>query len=439
VEKTPVPLTPLSPVEKIPVPLTPVPLTLNRWFQLSASLVAMIMIANLQYAWTLFVKPIQHATGWRLSDIQWGFTLFIVCQTWVQPFEGWLIDRLGQRIFITVAGVLCGLGWAGLSQARTLPELYALYATAGLGASLVYGASMGSALKWFRDRRGLASGIMAAGFASGASLFIPLIARTIDADGFRAAFLRTGILQGVAIVVVAQFLRLPPREAATTAPANAKTRIGAHQFSTTEMLGSGHFYLLYVMFLLMGIGGLLVTAQVGPIATTWGFPTSTLVLAATLSPLANGAGRIFWGQVSDRIGREKTMFIAFTIQAISLWLVMTMGRASTPWFIITLLATYFTWGEIYALFPAALADYFGTRHATSNNCVLYTSKGVASIVAGGLAARLFEHYGTWTPAFRGSSILALTSAALALGLWRATRRTAARTAAAAADRPAAAS
>jgi OFA family oxalate/formate antiporter-like MFS transporter len=390
----------------------------NRWVQLSASLVAMIMIANLQYAWTLFVRPIQHATGWKLSDVQWGFTLFILCQTWVQPFEGWLIDRLGQRRFITIAGVLCGVGWASLGWARTLPELYALYATAGVGASLVYGASMGSALKWFREQRGLASGIMAAGFASGTSLFIPVIARTIAADGYQAAFLRTGVFQGVIIVIVAQFLRMPPREAATKA-AKVGARIGAHQFTTGEMLASGHFYLLFVMFLLMGIGGLLVTAQVGPIATTWGFSSATLVLAATLSPLANGGGRIFWGLVSDRLGRERTMLIAFTLQAVCLWLVVSVGRTSPTWFIGTLLATYFTWGEIYALFPAALADYFGTRHATSNNCVLYTSKGVASILAGGLAAKLFETYGTWTPAFAASALMALTSAVLAIGLWRA--------------------
>jgi len=389
----------------------------NRWFQLSASLLAMIMIANLQYSWTLFVKPIQHATGWKLSDIQWGFTLFILCQTWAQVVEGWLIDRLGQRIFITLAGVLCGVGWAAMGEARTLPELYACYATAGIGASLVYGASMGSALKWFRERRGLASGIMAAGYASGTALFIPIIARTLDHDGYRAAFLRTGVFQGIAIVIVAQFLRLPPREAATTAP-KARSRIGAHQFTTVEMLQTGHFYLLYVMFLLMGIGGLLVTAQAGPIATAWGFSSATLVLAATLSPLANGGGRIFWGQISDRFGREKTMLIAFSIQAACLWSVTTIGRSSPFWFIATLLATYFTWGEIYAIFPAALTDYFGTRHATSNNCMLYTTKGVASILAGGLAAKLFEAYGTWTPAFAGSSLMALASAILAVGLWR---------------------
>src|SRR5687768_4396557 len=164
----------------------------GRWFQLCASLVAMIMIANLQYAWTLFVGPIQRRNGWQLSDVQWAFTLFILFQTWVQPLEGWLIDRLGPRIFISLAGVLCGAGWAGLGFAKTLPMLYTLYAAAGIGAALVYSGSMGSALKWFKERRGLASGIMAAGFGGGTALFVPVIAWIIQTRGYQTAFLWTG-------------------------------------------------------------------------------------------------------------------------------------------------------------------------------------------------------------------------------------------------------
>ena len=152
----------------------------NRWFQLVASVIAMVMIANLQYAWTFFVKPLQTSTGWKLSDIQFAFTLFILFQTWVQPLDGWLIDRLGPRGFISAAGLLCGLGWAGLGYATSLPMLYVLYCAAGIGAAFVYSASIGSALKWFKDRRGLASGIMAAGFGGGTALFIPIISRLID-------------------------------------------------------------------------------------------------------------------------------------------------------------------------------------------------------------------------------------------------------------------
>ena len=151
----------------------------NRWFQLVASLIAMIMIANLQYSWTLFVKPLQASTGWKLSDIQFAFTLFILFQTWVQPLDGWLIDRLGPRGFISAAGVLCGLAGPGMGYATTLPMLYVLYCTAGVGAAFVYSGSIGSALKWFKDRRGLASGIMAAGFGGGTALFIPIISSTI--------------------------------------------------------------------------------------------------------------------------------------------------------------------------------------------------------------------------------------------------------------------
>ena len=171
----------------------------NRWFQLVASLVAMIMIANLQYAWTLFVQPLQASTGWRLSDIQTAFTLFILCQTWVQPLDGWLIDKLGPRWFITVAGLLCGLGWAGMGYATSLPMLYALYCLAGVGAAFVYSGSIGSALKWFKERRGLASGIMAAGFGGGTALFIPFISSIIAERGYQSAFITTGLLQGLVI------------------------------------------------------------------------------------------------------------------------------------------------------------------------------------------------------------------------------------------------
>src|SRR6476659_6799051 len=186
----------------------------NKWFQLSASLIAMIMIANLQYSWTLFVGPLQKGTGWKLSDIQFAFTLFILFQTWVQPFDGWLIDRLGPRGFVTAAGIMCGLGWAGMGYANSLPTLYVLYCLAGTGAAFVYSGAVGSALKWFKERRGLASGIMTAGFGGGPALFIPFIQSMMSGNVDRATFVATGILQGIVIAVVAQFLRHPPAAAA---------------------------------------------------------------------------------------------------------------------------------------------------------------------------------------------------------------------------------
>jgi OFA family oxalate/formate antiporter-like MFS transporter len=387
----------------------------NRWFQLCASLIAMIMIANLQYAWTLFVKPMQTSTGWKLSDIQFAFTLFILFQTWIQPLDGWLIDRLGPRGFISAAGILCGLGWAGLGYATSLPMLYGLYCAAGIGAAFVYSGSIGSALKWFKDRRGLAAGIIAAGFGGGTALFIPIISSTIASRGYQTAFISTGIFQGLIIVVVAQVLRHPPREAVKNVPASTAA-VGRKQFTTLEMLRVPQFYVLYAMFVMMATGGLLVTANAGPMSQSWGLTAAALTLATTLSPLANGASRISWGWASDRLGRENTMAVAFFLQAICLFLVVAMGRVSGGWFALTLVLVYFTWGEIYSLFPSTVADYFGTRHATSNYSVLYTAKGVASIIGGWFGAFLFERSGSWSMGFYGSAVMALVAAGLAFGL-----------------------
>jgi len=391
----------------------------NRWFQLCASVIAMIMIANLQYAWALFVEPLRAGTGWKLSEIQLAATLFILFQTWAQPCQGWLIDRMGPRLFISLAGVLCGIGWGGLGYATSLPMLYTLYVVAGIGAALVYGGSIGSALKWFKTRRGLASGIMAAGFGGGAGLFIPFIASMLRTDGYRATFLWTGVFQGLVILIVAQFLRHPPAEPASPAvarTANAATRLGEHQFTTGEMLRTPQFYLMYLAFVMMATGGLLLTLNAGSIAKSWGIAVAALAMAQSLNAIANGASRVFWGWVSDRTGREAALVVGFLLHAACLLLVTTVGRVSGTWFAVTLVLTFFTWGEIYSLFPALLGDYFGTRHATSNYGVLYSAKGVASILGGWVAALIYESSGTWSAVLYASVALALLAAALIVGL-----------------------
>jgi OFA family oxalate/formate antiporter-like MFS transporter len=392
----------------------------NKWFQLVASLIAMIMIANLQYSWTLFVKPLQADTGWRLSDIQFAFTLFILFQTWVQPLDGWLIDRLGPRGFISAAGLLCGLGWAGMGYATSLPLLYTMYCMAGIGAAFVYSASIGSALKWFKGRRGLASGMMAAGFGGGTALTIPFISALIASRGYQTTFIATGLVQGLVILVVAQFLRHPVAEGSEKREAGSGPAPLPHAegrpLSTLEMLRTPRFYVMYAMFVLMATGGLLVTASAGPMARSWGLTAAALTLAATLSPLANGASRVFWGWASDRIGRETAMGAAFLLHSVCLVLVVVLGQRSGGWFAFSLVLVYFTWGEIFALFPSAVGDYFGAQHATSNYSVLYTAKGVASIIGGWFGAFLYERTGSWSVGFFGSAAMALTAAALAFGL-----------------------
>lgn len=393
---------------------------MNRWIRLAAAVVAMIMIANLQYAWTLFVKPLIAANGWKLSEVQWGFTLFIAFETWAMPFVGWLVDLLGPRVFITIAGLLCGVGWAALGQVHTLPSLYAFYSMAGLGASLVYCGSTGVGLKWFQDRRGLAAGLIAGAFGSGAALFVPFISYAIRVASYRTAFLYTGIFQGLLIIAAAQFLQNPSPShvpiAAHKVAASKSVRLHTEEFNSIEMLRTPQFYVLYAMMLMMGIGGLMVTAQVGPVADSLGISKTILTAAVAINAIANGSGRLFWGWASDYLGRERTMIIAFALQGFSLLSVLTVGRRSPTAFVVCLAMVFFTWGEIYSLFPSLSADFFGARYASSNYSFLYSTKGVASILGGGLAAVLFEKTGTWNTAFYGSAALAFLAALLACGL-----------------------
>ena len=387
---------------------------LNRWIRLVAAVVAMIMIGVLQYAWTLFAKPLTAAMHSKLSDVQWGFTLFIAFETWVMPFAGWLIDRVGPRFFLTVAGVLCGIGWAGIGQAHSLTSLYILYSLAGFGAALVYCGSMGVALKWFPDKRGLAAGLIAAGFGSGAAIFIPFIAAMLKTSGYQTAFLYSGIVQGALIVVAAQFLKNPaPGELPAVSPVKSRARSRGEDFNSMEMLQTRHFYMIFSMALMMGIGGLMVTAQVAPMADTFKIGAAMLTLSLTLNPLANGAGRLFWGWVSDFLGRERTMVVAFFLQSVILLSVVLLGGRSPVLFVIFIALVFFTWGEVYSLFPSATADFFGVRNASSNYSFVYSAKGVASIVGGGLSAVLYEKTGSWNYGFYACAVLALITSVMA--------------------------
>src|ERR1700730_3271223 len=386
--------------------------------RLAAAVTAMIMIGNLQYAWTMCVQPMMAGTGWKLSQLQWGFTVFIAVMTWAMPLSGWLIDRLGPRTFMTVAGVLCGAGWAGLGQVHSLPEFYSLYALAGVGNGFVYCCSTALGLKWFPDKRGIASGLIAAGYGSGAAFFNPVFGYFIKAGGYRYTFFLTGAILGVLILCAGQFLKYPPMGFVPAPPPGVQPKIRRHneQFNSWEMLRTPQFYVLYVMMLMVGIGGLMATAQVAPVARNFKIGAAALAIALSLNPLGNGWSDVFWGWVSDSLGRERTMAVAFFLQAIFLASVVTIGRWGNTWFVVTMALVFLTWGELYVLFPAVLADMFGARHAASNYSFLYSTKGVASILAGGLAAMLFEKTGSWDYAFYGSAVLALLAALGAIGL-----------------------
>jgi MFS transporter, OFA family, oxalate/formate antiporter len=393
----------------------------KRWIQFASAVVSMIMIANLQYAWTLFIGPIQRAHhDWSLQALGFAFTTFIFLETWITPVEGWLIDRLGPRLFLTAGGILVGVGWTGMGYAQSLTQFYFLYGMAGVGAAFIYSGSIATALKWFPDMRGTASGLITAGFGAGSAIFIPIIAKILGGAGYTTAFLYTGIAQGLVIVIAAQVLHNPGPDfhvsPAAKKPVSPRIRRNTQQFNSAQMLATPHFWVLYVAFVLTSVGGLMITAQASPVGRTLAIPAAAIVAALSWSRVANGAGRVLWGMFSDLVGREMAMVIPFLLQALSLVGVLTLGKLSGGWFIAMMIAVYFTWGSMFALFPAIVGDYFGAPNATSNYGFLYTAKGVASIGGGGIAAALFTKYHSWNIPVYWTAALTVVSAALILAL-----------------------
>jgi MFS transporter, OFA family, oxalate/formate antiporter len=393
----------------------------KRWIQFGSALVSMIMIANLQYAWTLFTKPLHDAhTTWDEKALGFAFATFIFLETWITPVEGWLIDRMGPRLFLTVGGVLVGIGWTSMGYAQTLTQLYVFYGIAGVGAAFIYSGSIATALKWFPDMRGRVSGLITAGFGAGSALFIPTIARILNHSGYKTAFIYTGIFQGLVIVIAAQMLHNPGPDfqvsPAAKKPVSPRIRRNTQDFNSLQMMATPHFWVLYVGFVLTSIGGLMITAQASPVGRSLKILPAVVVAAVAWSRVANGAGRIFWGWFSDLVGREFAMVIPFALQALCLLGVLSLGRISGTWFAIMMIAVFFTWGSMFSLFPAIIGDYFGAKCATSNYGFLYTAKGVASIFGAGIAAMLFKKYGSWNVPVYWTAALTLVSALLILAL-----------------------
>jgi len=393
----------------------------TRWGQLIFGIICMVMIANLQYGWTLFVGPIDQQYHWGRAAIQVAFTIFVLTETWLVPIEGYLIDKFGPRIMISGSGVLVAMAWVVNSVADSLFLLYVGAAIGGIGAGVIYGGSVGNALKWFPDRRGLAAGLTAAGFGAGSALTVIPIANTIQSSGYQSAFLWFGLGQGIVVALVALLLRAPEagEVASPAAPAVQQTR---RDYSPAETLKTPVFWVMYAMFVMVGAGGLMAVAQLGPIAADFkvdGIPVSILGLtlpaltfALTIDRVLNGVCRPFFGWVSDHIGRENTMFIAFFVEGVGIYALLLFA-GSPVLFVILSGLVFFAWGEIYSLFPATCTDIYGRKFATTNYGMLYTAKGTAALLVP-LANVLTNATGSWHAVFYVAAILNIVAAVLAL-------------------------
>ena len=398
-----------------------------RWWQLVFGVVCMMLIANLQYGWTLFVQPIRQARGWSVAEIQWSFSIFIALETWLTPAGGALVDMLGGRrgpkVAVALGGVLVGIAWVINAYAEVLWMLYLGAVVSGIGAAFIYATCVGNAVKWFPDRRGLAVGLTAAGFGAGAAVTVIPIKAMIENSGYQHTFLVFGIAQGVILFAVAWLLRTPDPGEVLPAPPSRKVPQSLRSFTPREMLQSPIFWLLYIMFVMVSSSGLMATAQLALIADDFGISktvlflgASTLAVALVVDNIMNGMARPFFGWVSDQIGRETTMVIAFTLGGISYLVLAYVG--SSPWlFVISAALIFFTWGEIFSLFPSTCTDAFGPKYATINTSLLYTAKGTSALLVP-FANIIKTTTGSWYAVFLVAAVMNFVVVALAVGVLR---------------------
>jgi OFA family oxalate/formate antiporter-like MFS transporter len=412
----------------------------SRWVQLVLGIVCMVMIANLQYGWTLFVLPMDQAHHWGRAAIQVAFTVFVLCETWLLPLEGYVIDRIGPRLTVGAGGLLIGASWVLNGAAESLALLYVGSALGGVGAGFIYGATVGNAVKWFPDRRGLAAGLTAAGFGAGSAVTIVPISTMIARSGYQATFLAFGLVQGVVVMLVALALHAPPGREAVREPPMTPSGLTAtrpsrlhdvtRDYAPGEVARAPVFWVMYLMFVLVGAGGLIATAQLSVIATDFGVAKTPVTLlgltlpaltfALSLDRVLNGVTRPFFGWVSDHIGRETTMFIAFFLEGLGILALVALARDPVAFVVLTGVV-FFAWGEIYSLFPATCGDTFGRRYAAANYGLLYTAKGTAALLVP-LGSLLRASTGSWLAVLYLAAFVNLLAAALALVALKPMRR-----------------
>ncbi|MCI1033756.1 oxalate/formate MFS antiporter [Raoultella terrigena] len=398
----------------------------GKWTQLTLGLICMASISSPQYVWTLLTRPLTEKLGVGLAELQVTFSLLIILQTFFSPFQGRLVEKFGPRLLISLGTVMAGLSWVLSAQVNGLAALYLVYGClGGLGTGIVYIGVVGLMVKWFPQHRGFAAGAVAAGYGMGAIMTTFPISLSLVSNGLEQTMTIFGIIFAAVGLLASQGLRLPPDRGAL--PVSQRVAQSTRQFTSREMLRQPLFWLMFAMMAMMSTSGLMVTSQMAVFAEDFGiskavvFGMAALPLALTIDRFTNGLTRPLFGFISDRYGREQTMFIAFALEGVAMMLWLAC-RDDPLLFVLLSGGVFFGWGEIFSLFPSTLTDTFGSEYAAANYGWLYISQGIGSIFGGPLAALLYQHTHGWHVVFSCAIALDFVTAALAIGLlkpWRA--------------------
>jgi OFA family oxalate/formate antiporter-like MFS transporter len=392
--------------------------TFNRWLIVVGAVLIQLCLGGI-YIWSVFRKPLEKAVsegglGLTPSEATLPFSLVLIFFALATILGGKWQDKVGPRLVASVGGILLGAGLLISAFGKSLPALVIGYGIiGGIGIGFTYVCPVATGIKWFPDKRGLITGLSVAGFGAGALILAPVATALIQSVGIFTTFMTLGIIFLVVVVAASMLLRNPPEgwtcPGWTPPPKAAMTK---EQFSTGEMLRTPQFYSIWIMYFFGCLAGLMIIGQTSPIGQELaGYSATTAALAVMLLSIFNGAGRIFWGRVSDGLGRTKTLFVMFTLCGVAM-LLYNIIAVFPPYYWIGVAIVGACFGGYLALFPAVTADFFGTKNIGANYGFVFMAYGVGGLLGPQFAARVLEATGGYWLAFVVTGVLCLIAAGI---------------------------
>jgi OFA family oxalate/formate antiporter-like MFS transporter len=373
----------------------------SRYVVLLAAFLAMFIISPFEYAWSSMSSHIGAVYGWSHAQVALMFTLFIIFQSVGMLPGGVLRDRFGPRWTTAVSGLLAGLGIFAITLGPSYPFVLALWCVGSFFTGFIYNNAVSTANKWFCDRRGLMTGLIAGAFSWGSLPFIfPIRAIPHTAPPivfFHVVELMAAIIGGVAILA-ALFMKDPPPgwKPVGWAPRNkATTRPCDHQYTVGEALQTWQMWVLIASFILISSAGLAGISKMVAYSNSFEFAATAATAAAGGIAIANGFGKLVLGALSERFGPETMMIVSYVLCGVLLFVTIFAGRTHAELlFVGAAILGIFFWASLFSLFPITIGHYYGEAAAGGNYGVLYAiAKGSGGLYGGILSTILIARHG----------------------------------------------
>ncbi|QOR67172.1 OFA family MFS transporter [Cytobacillus suaedae] len=388
--------------------------TKNRWL-IALSAVAIHISIGSTYAYSVYTKPIGESIGWKATEVTLAFTIAIVFLGLSAATFGRMVEKIGPRKSAMIAAVLFSTGQVGAGFAvsnELLPLFLMMYGVVGgIGLGIGYISPVSTLVKWFPDRRGLATGMAVFGFGAGALVTSPIAARLIESVGVHTTFYILGTIYFVLMISGASYITRPPQGWAPNVPVRIKERNNIKkpkedlaQLTANEAIKTKRFWLLWGMIFINISSGIMIISVASPLSQEMvGLNVAAAASMVGLMGIFNGGGRIGWSSASDYIQRPTVFLIFFAIQ-ISAFLTLP-HVTNVIVFQILIFSVMTVYGGGFATLPAFIGDIFGTKELGAIHGYILTAWSLAGVVGPIVVSYIHDTTGTYTPAFLIFTIL----------------------------------